>query len=396
MVITESGLFLRAGVKNKFINGKTCWEKIKELQREYKNGEYMRAVTEFFKNRSVMTTYGNFRVYIVDTVSFDLTVTNKFIIMKDKDGVLNEISLEKYYKDQYDKTISVVDQPLLVSYKKTSSGNNEPIYLIPELCYLTGMDDDMRSNEGLKKNMTRGTKITPKEKMDRIYQITKLIYAKNSEKRKIKKRSGEEVEVQSPDDIRAMWGCEVTNFMEFKGRILETPDIIYQGEASTIVGGRIKNTGKRMLDPKHLTNTNWAVICTKKNMTSAQQAVNSLQRASGSLGVRVDNPKFFAHDGRNRDDWVDHIKSLNFQSNREIKILLIVLDRFTQDYYGEIKRHLNSELGILSQVVKLENLSKNLSFFSNVLNQMVVKMGGVLYNIHLDEKLTNTVKIKHI
>ena len=35
-IITESGFFLRVGLKNKFINGTTCLEKINELSKKKK------------------------------------------------------------------------------------------------------------------------------------------------------------------------------------------------------------------------------------------------------------------------------------------------------------------------------------------------------------------------
>ena len=121
----------------------------------YKNGEFTRAVKEYFKNTSVMTTYGNCRVYKIDEVAFDLFIYNKQIAHRDSSGVTSMITLEKYYLYQYNKTIKIKDQPLLVSYRKNATGDNDAIYLIPELCYLTGMDEDMRSNDTLKKNMTK-------------------------------------------------------------------------------------------------------------------------------------------------------------------------------------------------------------------------------------------------
>lgn len=383
VIITESGIYLRAGVKNKFINGKTCWEKIEELQKTYKNGEFCRAVTEFFKNQSVMTTYGNYRVYKIDTVSFDLTVTNKTIMTRDRDGVMTEITLQRYYEIQYSKQIKILDQPLLVSYKKTSTGENDAIYLIPELCYLTGMDEEMRLNEPLKKNMTRGTKITPKERMDKIFQIKQLIYKKNAKKTvKVNRVTREEFELPDPTEIAAQWGLNVTDFKEFKGRQLDTPSLLFSGESVNISNGKFRS--KKMLKPVHLDENSWAVICSQKNASDADKMTRSLNTASEQMGLIVKPPRIFKINARNKDEWVENIESLNLAES-PLKIVLVVLDNYSKDYYSSIKRYLYCELGLPSQVVLKENGGKNLSYFSNVLNQMVAKMGGALYSIHLDD-----------
>jgi len=70
---------------------------------------------------------------------------------------------------------------------------------------------------------------------------------------------------------------------------------------------------------------------------------------------------------------------------KNAKVILVVLDRNTKHIYKTIKRFIYCELGIPVQVVLKENSSKNLSYYGNVLNQIIAKMGGQLYNVPLDK-----------
>ena len=389
VVITESGIFLRVGIKNKFINSKTCLEKIMELQNKFRNGEYMRKVTDFFKNFSVMTVYGTHKVYKIDSVSFDLNVKNKKINYKDKEGIMSEITLEKYYKDQYQREIRKPDQPLLVSYVKNSKGENDPVYLVPELCYLTGMDEEMKSMENLKKSMTTRTKVSPKDKMDRIYDIKSMIYKQNNNKKtRIIKSTGEVRTLPDPDEIRRQWGMDVSDFKQFTGRELDAPKIIFKREQTKINGGRFRPS--TLLEPVHLDKNSWCIICSQYNRSAADTFVANFQKACGQMGVTVENPRVHDIRARNEEEWVEYLSSMDF--NDDLKIIMVILDRGSKNYYASIKKFIYSEIGMPVQVVLKENSSKNLSYFSNVLNQMVVKMGGKLYKIPLDNKLATTVK----
>jgi aubergine len=388
VMITESGIFLRVGIKNKFINSKTCLEKIRELNSQYRNGEYMRKVTDFFKNYSVMTVYGNHKVYKIDAISFDSTVTNKTIPYRDRNGISTEITLHKYYKDQYQKDIKHLDQPLLISYVKNSKGENDPIYLVPELCYLTGMDEDMRSMESLKKSMTSRTKVSPKDRMDRINEFKSMIYNRNQRRKvRINRNTGEEKVIPGPDDIREQWGVNVGDFKQFTGRELNSPEICFDGEIAQIRGGKFR--ANRLISPVHLDEKSWTIISSYHNRQAADGLINSFKNASKQMGVKVESPKIRDHRARNPEEWIEELKNMDF--NHGLRIVLIILDRSTKSFYSSIKRFLYSEVGIPVQVVLKENCSKNLSYFSNVINQMIVKMGGMLYKIPLHPMLSKIV-----
>lgn len=81
----------------------------------------------------VLTRYNN-RTYRIDDIAWNLTPRDSFV---KKNG--DKISYEKYYATVYNKTIREHDQPLLVHKARRKGQEDEKIYLIPELCTMTGM-----------------------------------------------------------------------------------------------------------------------------------------------------------------------------------------------------------------------------------------------------------------
>lgn len=97
----------------------------------------------------VLTRYNN-RTYHIDDVRFDMNPKHKF-----KAGD-KEISFIEYYNNRYQIKINDANQPLLVSKPKASdirAGRNEPVLLVPELCYTTGLTDLMRSDFSVMKRL---------------------------------------------------------------------------------------------------------------------------------------------------------------------------------------------------------------------------------------------------
>lgn len=91
-----------------------------------------------------MTVY-NKKTYRIDDVDFEKNASSTFYLRK-KD---RDITYAEYYRTQYKQNIRQLTQPLLLSRpsrRDVNRGDVEPIYLIPELCGMTGLSDDQRYN----------------------------------------------------------------------------------------------------------------------------------------------------------------------------------------------------------------------------------------------------------
>ena len=230
VTITESGLYLRINDKNKLITGKTVFDKFEEFRSRYGNmrsEECMRNITDYFKGKVVIAGYGNFRSYRIGDISFDRDIKNtEFEI--EKEGKKEKINIKDYYKRQYNINIKHDDQPLLIEEVPRRRKEEEKIivrYLIPELCYLTGIDE---LDERERAEIITKSKFQPNQKVEKIEKG--FSYLKNKTKKKVKKKD-KEVELRSPNEIRMEWGINIgDNFVEVEAQCLPIPELEFDGK----------------------------------------------------------------------------------------------------------------------------------------------------------------------
>jgi len=78
----------------------------------------------------VIAKYGNFTFYRIDGIDRKTKLTDKI------QGT--ELTYLEYYKTKYNIKIKEHNQPLLIHKNRR---RNQEIHLIPELCYMTGLED---------------------------------------------------------------------------------------------------------------------------------------------------------------------------------------------------------------------------------------------------------------
>lgn len=214
----DSGFLLLVNIKNKFINGVNCLDKLNELRRKNSEGSvFQLEARNYFQNLTIMTSYGTPRTYRLSGVDFEKNIMNTTIKMRNTG---EDISLLTYYNKNYpEQKIKVNNQPLLVVERKLSDESTEKIYLVPELCNLTGMEDN---STNLKTKMTSRTKLRPNDKMKQIMGFLNLI---NNNEKKEKKSNGQVKLMDSPMDIRDDWGIKFDNFKGTTAKIIPSPTV---------------------------------------------------------------------------------------------------------------------------------------------------------------------------
>lgn len=221
---TDSGFMLLVNVKNKFLNGMNCYEKIKEIEREVGRGhEFISHLEEFFTGLTVMTKYGAPRVYQLKGINVDYNINNRYIRMH-RSG--EEISLKRYYELNYPELrIRNENQPLLVVEQKKSDNTTEEIFLIPELCSLTGIDE--KTGNEIKQSMTKRTKVRPMEKMRKIEEFINLLNNKDKRKKGTKVDDSYR-EYSSAQNIKEEWGLSENGFKLLKGKVIPYPMVEFK------------------------------------------------------------------------------------------------------------------------------------------------------------------------
>merc|ERR1712032_1529107 len=96
---TECGFLLNVNIKNKFINGETCLDKLKELRSKHGIGEEFRfEAKNYFTDLTILTSYGSPRTYKLKGVDFDRNITNTNIKIT---STCENINLLEYYQRNY-------------------------------------------------------------------------------------------------------------------------------------------------------------------------------------------------------------------------------------------------------------------------------------------------------
>lgn len=100
----------------------------------------------------VFTRYNN-KTYTIQDIAWDMTPQDTF---PNRDG--EAISFIDYYKHQHNIIIKDINQPLLINRKNVRvSGSADKVErmvcLVPEISYLTGLTDTMRSDFKVQKSL---------------------------------------------------------------------------------------------------------------------------------------------------------------------------------------------------------------------------------------------------
>ncbi len=134
---------------------------------------------------SIVLTRYNKKNYKVDDIKWDVTPIHEF---KMRDG--KNQSYKDYYKAQYGTIIKDVKQPMLVSLPKKKDyhrGSSQPIYLVPEICQMTGLNDSMRKDVSLMKDLANHLVMSPEERVTRANGFIARLYADPNVKKELER-----------------------------------------------------------------------------------------------------------------------------------------------------------------------------------------------------------------
>ena len=412
--ITESGLYMLINNKNKLITGKTALKKMVEIRRKLQaknmtNKEIFDEINNYFSfHKTVLTGYGSIKTYKIKTVNFDKSPKNTNILFKDCNGIKKSISIINYYKNQYDIDIKDINQPLLEaennikgknqkllpSNKSNNTENEEDnkIYLIPSLVYITGIeDDDNQNNRRIKcRNIIDKTKSNPSKKMSAINGIKDLV---NSNEHKIIKKNGKQIEEKSPFDLTKEWGINLGNNLTFSGRIIQQPHIFFNHDHLV----EPKNGLFRAANPykmEIITNDNIFFVYDKNEKYEHKKIFNDLMLKFKNKGIGFSNDfhpnKVLGFGLENTNDW-DHINNSlrNIKVNKEDSFGIIFCSYQLEKFYDKLKNYFMKQLKIPTQHVitkKIDAPKRGNSIQFNVVDQINIKRGGINYYINFSKE----------
>ncbi|KAK9504492.1 hypothetical protein O3M35_010814 [Rhynocoris fuscipes] len=360
----EHDILLGIDLANKIMRKDTALDLLAELNRRSPNN-WRQSFQQAIVGSIVITPYNN-KTYRIDDVDFDLTPEFTFDKGKEK------ISFIDYYYMRYQIKIRNKNQPLLISRPKARDirgGRNNNVMLIPELCCMTGLTDDMRNNFHLMRELEGHTRLSPTARMDKIVTFMKRLCTNTQAKSEL-----------------SLWNLKFSpDLVELTGRTL-APEKILHGQ-SEYSEGTVDADWTRSLRGHSMYQTKdlhtWFVVYLKKNHSEVEAFLKSLSAASASLKFRIPQPTYVALPDDRSGTYVQAIEKIIGSTNPQL--IMCIVPNNKADRYGAIKKKCYVDRAVPSQVVLMKNLiSKGvMSIATKIGIQVNCKIGGSPWSVHV-------------
>ncbi|CAH2043482.1 unnamed protein product, partial [Iphiclides podalirius] len=376
----EGGLMLTLDSTHRVLRTQSVLSFIKEtVQTEGAN--WKRAMSDRLIGCSVMTTY-NKKLFRVDSIDDSMNPRSTF--EKTENGQPVKISFVDYYKKNYGIDIMDWDQPLLISRDtKRMPGAEQPtdfmICLVPELCQLTGLTDDQRSNFRLMKDVATYTRITPNQRHAAFKKYIRSVLENETARGRL-----------------AGWGLSIApETVSLCARTLP-PETLYFGGDVRVPGrpgadwgaDATRNPVMQAVDVLR-----WVVLFTDRDKNVATDFVDTMKRCCGPMGINVNSPEMVRLPNDRTDSYV---AALRKTISSRLQLVVAICPTMRDDRYAAIKKICCVDLPIPSQVINartIMNSQKLRSITQKILLQINCKLGGTLWNIGMPMKTAMIIGI---
>jgi len=358
----ESGVLLQLDVSHRVLRTETV--------RDYLNGLVKRGVQDLkseaekgLLGTSVLTRYNN-KSYKVDDIDFQMSPKSTFTNEKGE-----QLSYLEYYKRQYGIDVRDHDQPMLIHRpKKKALGEEEVeklICLVPELCLLTGMTDQMRADFRIMKEVSNFTRLNPQKRKE---AMKKFVDAVNRDPNAKKHLSD--------------WGLTLNpSPLSVKGRVL-SPEMIFFGNNRRESAGAKGDWGRATTNNPMLTPIalkKWAIFFLNRNQDAAKEFCKMLAQQGPKMGMNIVQPKVISLPNDRTETYLKEIRQVIDPS---VQLIVSLVPAQKADRYSAIKKLCCLEKPIASQVVCLKtvnNPKKLQAVAQKIALQINCKLGGELW-----------------
>ncbi|XP_035314327.1 piwi-like protein 4 isoform X1 [Cricetulus griseus] len=362
----ESRLLLNADVSYKVLRNETVLEFMTDLCLRTGMSHFTETCQKQLVGLIVLTRYNN-KTYRIDDIDWSVKPTHAF---QKRDG--SEITYMDYYKQQYNITLSDLNQPVLVSLlkrKRKDSSEPQMVHLVPELCFLTGLSSQATSDFHLMKAVAEETRLSP---VGRQQQLARLVDD-------IQRNQVARLELET-------WGLHFGSQISLTGRVVPSEKILLQDH--TCQPATAADWSKDMRTCKILSSqplSRWLIVCCNRAENLIEGLMSCLRRVGGPMGFNVGYPKIIKVDEKP----AAFLRAIQLHVNPDVQLVMCILPSNPKNYYDSIKKYLSSDCPVPSQCVLTRTLTKQgmmMSVATKIAMQMTCKLGGELWAVEIPLK----------
>lgn len=338
----KEGLYLTIDTVTEFFRKESCLKEIKDMRARGFNDK---RIVDSFKGKRVSLRCGKGKTWRINSIMFNSNPIN-CLIQPDN------IPLIQQWEEKYKVKVGDRSQPLLKAKRK-----GEVAFLLPEFCYVAGLEEESKKfGRGLSDLGAIGA--APHEKNKSIMGMHEKL------------ARGQALE---------QYGLAMSSQTRVPLQLLPKP--LLSCGPGKVLSPEMLAKGVRIMNPINF--KRWVMIYERNNYNSADQIFKTMCKASGALGLSIEEPEWVELEYINAKSLEN---SLNGYKTGYQFVLVLLSDRRKQ--YKIVKRYLDIVKGVVSQCVCADyKKMTNMTCVSNVIRQINAKLGGDLYTTELPPEI---------
>jgi len=379
----DLGSMLNVDVTHKVLRTDTVLDHLYGLKNRLRNLDDLKeAASQYLLGQVVLTRYNN-KTYHVDDIAWNLNPTSKF-----KKSTGEEISYVDYYLKNYNLKINDLQQPLLLNNakKKFKGGQRggerevETIYLVPELCCMTGFTEEVKSNFSIMRDISQHTIVPPSSRKASLESFIRTLTTHPEISEELRK-----------------WNINFRpEMLKIKSRVLN-PERIFFKNKQVNYDPRAADWGRDIKQVDLLEAIplrDWVVIYSERSRPAPEKFIQAMAQAGRPLGIQVAPPKEVPLRQDRPSDFVEAIRAAYRAGSTQL--VVVILPDTRKDRYDAVKKYCVADAAIVSQCVLVKTINNEkimMSAVTKIILQINVKLGGQLWGVEMPMKKAMVIGI---
>ena len=317
-------------------------------------------INHFLKGKEIVTKYNRKNSYTIYSIDF---MKNPKSVFKSKYGVMSYVD---YYFAKYSIAIKDILQPLIVIIDYRTK--NE-IHLIPELCYLIGLSNEIKQDYYLMKEVSSVIKSSVKKRFD---ECKKMINAFNSNEKTKELINCYKISISSEP-------------ISITGKILNAGNMLLHkndlGDRAKITIDDNYEIEKQLQSPLYCQPplNEWVIFALKSDSKIVENFIELLMQVKSTFQYPMDMPIIIYVHGNEFFQWESQINNIKNYDSFQILLFIIPGTKENDKLYNELKKYTLNVIQCPSQIILSDTIAKakNIkSVMHRLFIQIVAKLSG--------------------